>query len=170
MSSRVECSLRPVDEWIEMFPYGVAVGPDQVRPVMIFKDKTERRVLPVWMSPVDAGIAMSQSAITGTDASPHNLTQKMLSTLGVQIERCYFVRTNGHYQIVELQFSGSEKLKKLESRADEVISFCLHNDVRFFCRADLIEESRRIDSELLGMSQEIQAMMVDGPGPGPYLN
>jgi len=43
-----------------------------------FKDKPERRVLPVWLSPIDAGIAVTQSTIE-SDSSPHTLSVDILN-------------------------------------------------------------------------------------------
>jgi uncharacterized protein len=166
MSRLLDQDLRSRKDWIEIFPYGLAIAPDGSRPVMIFKDETEQRVLPVWLSPLDAGIAVTQSGGTPVDSSPHNLTWKILKPLGVKLEQCYFTELRGHHQYVRLKFSGSEGLKSLESRADEAVSFCLSTECRFFCRLDFIDACRVMDAHMFAVQQ-----MSDMEHPGPdYLN
>jgi bifunctional DNase/RNase len=149
-----------------MFPYGLAIAADASRPVMIFKDKSEEKVLPVWLSPLDAGIAVSQSGGAVTDASPHNLTWKILKPLGVKLEKCFFTELKGHHQYLRLEFSGSDKLKSLESRADEAMSFCLSSECRFFCRKDFIDACRTMDASLVA-SQDLDLIRASDY---PYLN
>lgn len=133
--------------WIEMFPYGMVVAGDQARPVMIFKDKNGQRVLPVWMNPVHAGLAVSHNAMS--DVSPHNLTLKILRPLGVDLKKCYFKEVRGHHQLVQLAFVGDERLTRVEARADEAISLCLNSRARFFATSEFIEQCRVLEGEIL---------------------
>ena len=144
----LDLDIKSKSEWIEMFPFGVAVGASGMRPVMIFKDKQERRALPVWMSPLDAGIAVSQSETFKSD-SPHELSAQILSGLGVKVEKCLFHEVRSNQQLVELHLIGSRKLKKIEARADAAISFCLRMGCRFFAKVEYIERSRVLESEVV---------------------
>lgn len=168
MKGRVGADLVSKSEWIEVFPYGLVVSPEQTRPVMIFKDKTEKRVLPVWMSPVDAGVAVSQSGGRETDASPHRLTTKILNLLNIKLEKCFFKEIKGHYQIVELHFSGDERVGKIQARADEAISFCLSQSTQFFATIEFMERCRILEGELLYALMNVSKKDVNNRHP--YLN
>ncbi len=168
MSGRLGAELVGKKDWVEVFPYGLVVNPEQTRPVMIFKDKSERRVLPVWMSPVDAGVAVSQSGGQDTDANPHRLTSKLLSLIKIKLERCFFKEIKGFYQIVELHFSGDERIEKIEARADEAISFCLSQGAQFFATIDFMERCRVIEGELLSAVMKVTKNEVNNRHP--YLN
>lgn len=158
--------LRSKAEWIEMFPYGLAMSPGSSRPVMIFKDESGQKVLPVWLSPLDAGIAVNQSGGGATDTSPHHLTWKILEPLGVKLKKCFFTEVRGHHQFVKLHFSGNENLRRLESRADEAISFCLSTECKFYCRLEFIERCRILDVEMaMAVGKDSQ-----DANPHPYLN
>lgn len=133
--------------WIEMFPYGLVVAGDHARPVMIFKDKNGQRVLPVWMNPVHAGLAVSHNAMS--DVSPHNLTLKILRPLGIDLKKCYFKEVRGHHQLVQLSFVGDDRLTRVEARADEAISLCLNSRARFFATSEFIEQCRVLEGEIL---------------------
>jgi bifunctional DNase/RNase len=132
---------------------------------MIFKDKAKKRVLPVCLSPIDAGIAVSQSAIE-SDSSPHDLSWRILKTLGVRLEKCFFTTVKGHHQYVELKFSGHKELEKFEARADDAISFCLQAGCRFYASIEYIEKSRVLEGQMMvasvGRKPEVN--------PHPYLN
>ncbi len=148
-----------------MFPFGLAVGAEHVRPVMIFKDKTKKRALPVCLSPIDAGIAMSQST-PEFESSPHELASKIFEKVGIKLEKCYFTSVKGHHQFVDLKFAGHKDLENLEVRADDAISFCLRVGCRFFATVDYIEKSRVLEGQML-MAGTAQRQEVN---PHPYLN
>ena len=107
--------LSEKEGWIELFPYGVIFDSEGFaspqRPVMFFKNREETQVLPVWVSPLDIGIAFAQQEQPAMMSSPHHLSWRILNSLGLKLERCIFVEVKGHHQYVELHFSGSNELK-----------------------------------------------------------
>lgn len=117
---------------IEIFPYGVTMGADRSRPVMLFRDGKSDVVVPVWLSPLEAGIAITQNH-TSQGGSPHGLGLAMVKALNLQVEKCVFVEMKGSHQFVDVHFSGSRKLKVLRLRAEQAVSFCLQAKVRFYC-------------------------------------
>ena len=158
----IDVQLTSKSEWVEMFPFGVAMGVNSTRPVMIFKDKACKRVLPVWLSPIDAGIAVAQANspyATGVRAEglPHEISIQILTALDIELEKCLFRTVKNNYQYVELHFKSkrekklSKKLQSLEARADDAISFCLRTGCKFFATVDYIERSRVLEGEIIGM-------------------
>lgn len=139
--------------WVEIVPVAVVAGMDPARPVMIFKEKEGEERLPVWLSPLDAGIAITQDHVNNNASSPHDLASKVFDELKVSLEKCFFTEMKGHHQIVELHFSGRKDLKKISTRADQAISFCLHEGAQFFCTRGFMQECREQDAELSGNSQ-----------------
>jgi len=87
--------------------------------------------------------------------------------MGVKLEKCFFKEVRGHHQFVELHFGGTKKLKKLDARADDAISFCLRAGCRFFATIDYIEKSRVLESEIVATSNILRSTDVN---PHPYLN
>jgi len=169
VSERFEAQLHSEKQWVQVFPWGVALSADQSRPIMIFKDKEEKMTLPVWLSPLDAGISLSQSMKQAVPSSPHNLTQKILGKVGAELKKCLFVEIKGHNQIVELHFEGHPDLKLLSHRADESLSFCLHAQAEFFAPHWFIEESRQLNSDLEGLQKGLELDPGLGQNYHPYL-
>src|SRR5262245_21585407 len=122
---KLDATLKPTPVNIELEAFGMATGLDRARPVMLFREKGGEAVLPVWLSPVDAGIALTQHNVQAFAMSPHDVTLNLLKELGVGVEACRFTEVKGHQQYVEITFSGSRKLKEMKVRADHAISFCL---------------------------------------------
>ncbi len=109
MKTIIEASLKPADE-IELEAFGLTTGMDNSRPVMLFREKNGEATLPVWLSPLDAGIALTQHQQTQTFMlSPHDVTLNLLSKLGVKLDVCHFREVKGHHQYVELIFSAVAK-------------------------------------------------------------
>lgn len=140
-------NLKSMPDIFELEPFGLTTGMDRTRPVMLFRERGGEAVLPVWMSHVDAGIALNQHNAKAFAMSPHDVTLDILKGLGVKIESCHFVEVRGHHQYVELKFSGSRKLKTLKVRADFAISFCLQARTKFFCSREYLNECRTLDGE-----------------------
>ncbi len=170
MTTKLKSQLKPASNNLELEPFGMAAGMDRTRPVMLFKEKGGEAVLPVWLSPVDAGIALTQHNVQAFAMSPHDVTLSILKTLGVGVESCRFAEVKGHQQYVEIKFSGSRKIKELKARADHAISFCLQARAKFYCTREYLEQCREIDAEV-GMMEKTMIRPMDARRNGhPYLN
>lgn len=143
---------------IEVFPYAISLSSPQSRPILILKSKDGRDVLPVWMSPVDAGIAIADSQVHLPASSPHRLTQRILKQIGIELESCDFVEVVGHHQYVDLKFKGDERIEKVRARADEAMSFCLVQKAKFFSSREIMNRSRDLNEELAKVEQKVQLM------------
>jgi len=167
---KVEANLKPATSTLELEPFGMSAGMERSRPVMLFREKGGDAVLPVWLSPVDAGIALTQHNVNAFAMSPHDVTLSLLKTLGIGVEQCRFIEVKGHMQYVEITFTGSKKLKELKFRADHAISFCLQARARFFCTREYLEQCREIDADLGHMEKSMSRPMEARRTGHPYLN
>lgn len=148
---------KPKSQVMEIEPFGITTGMDKARPVMLFREKGGEAVLPVWLSPLDAGIALTQHDMQTHATSPHDVPVQALGVLGVRAESCHFTEVKGHQQYVEIRFSGSRKLKVMKVRADHAVSFCLQARVKFFCTRGYIEQCRRVEAELGSLQAGLSA-------------
>jgi hypothetical protein len=148
MKKLIEAQLKPLSNEIELEPFGLTTGMDGVRPVMLFREKGGEAVLPVWLSPLDAGIALTQHQPQAFMLSPHDITLTIMTKLGLKPETCHFREVKGHHQYVEIFFKGSRKLKTLKARADHAISFCMQAKVKFYCTRGFLEECRQVNAQM----------------------
>jgi bifunctional DNase/RNase len=155
---------------MELEPFGVTSGMDGARPVMLFREKGGEAVLPVWLSPLDAGIALTQHNVKAVAMSPHDVGLNVLRELGVKVKCCRFTELKGNQQYVVIEFTGSRKLKSLRFRADHAISFCLQARTRFFCTRAYLQECRDVEATMEKVSQGIKHKLVGRKNTHPYLN
>lgn len=170
MKSIVKTQLKKTSTSLELEPFGVTAGMDSSRPVMLFKEKGGEAILPVWLSPLDAGIALTQHNVKAFAMSPHDVTLGILKGLGVTVEACRFTEIKGHQQYVELEFSGSRKFKNLRFRADHAISFCLQARTKFYCSREYLQQSRDVEASIERMGAGMKIKSGERKNGHPYLN
>lgn len=141
-----------VQEWIELFPSGIAIASEMGRPILILKDKSGDSVQPVWMHPLDAGVALA-GLQDSTGLSPHIASKKILSAVGLKVDTCTFVELVGHHQYVQVQLRPAgenprESGISFKVRADEVMSFCIQAGARFFSTKDMMTRCLRVNADM----------------------
>ena len=154
-------------EWLELFPYGITMGTEPGRPLLILKDAAQEEVLPVWINPVEAGIALSE--FSTLPATPHGVVEKLMGALGVKLERCEISEMVGHHQYVVLKFAGAEKIVDLRLRADEAMSFCLAQKVRFFSKKEFMAQCRNLDAQMEVLENRMRTQPEIGSKNHPYV-
>lgn len=158
------------DQVIELEAFGLTTGMDRGRPVMLFREKDGEAVLPVWLSPLDAGIALTQYDRQTSAPSPHDFSVQALGLLGVKAENCHFREVKGNHQYVDIEFSGSRKLKTMRIRADHAVSFCLQARVKFFCTRAFINRCRQVDAEIGNLHAGLKTRQDARKGNQTYWN
>ena len=141
---------------IRLKPYGISLNHDPARPVMILKDETGKYTMPVAVNPLEAGVALQQSNPNVMLTTPHRVTEKLLESLNIKIEKAIFVEIKDHHQYLRLFFEGHPNQGSLKVRAEEAMSLCLHLGVSFWATTEFIEKSRHMSMELDGISAGLQ--------------
>ncbi|KHD87344.1 MAG: hypothetical protein OM95_15110 [Bdellovibrio sp. ArHS] len=157
------------NDLVQMFPYGLSVTTDAARPFFLLKDEAHMYTLPVAVSPIDAGVALSQNNKLVPESSPHKFTAVLLSSLGIEIKQAVFVEIKGSHQYVRLYISGHPQTNSVKLRADEAMSLCLYLNVPLFATKSFIGRSRILNAEIEGGAQKSQNFGLFDRGTG-YLN
>lgn len=156
-------------ESLELFPFGIAVGGVKGRPILVLKSQCQNHVFPVWLHPVDAGLAALLSDSTRPSYSSHHATGKILELFGAKLAECRFVDLVGHHQFVDLILEGAP-VQSLRMRADSVMSLCLYLKVRFFGTKELIARCREVDVEMTGLEKGLKICEEMDEKGSTYLN
>lgn len=139
---------------IRLYPYGLTLVQDPSRPTFLLKDDTGKYTLPVSLSPIEAGVALTQANQSIVPTTPHKVTELLLQSLNLKIEKCIFVEIKGHHQFVRLFLDGHPTHGSLKARADEALSLCLHLDVPFFASKNFLSRSQVMCAEIDGLAQD----------------
>ena len=126
---------RKKSQWIEVIPYGIVGGMIPSASTMLFKRKNGEERFVVWFSELQSRIAIEQNL---NKEKVFSFVQKILKASGSTPTRCFFIKKEQGRDIVKLSFNSS--IKPLEFYADEVISFCMINNCRFFCVPNFFQQ------------------------------
>lgn len=157
------------EDLVQLFPYGLSVTTDASRPMLLLKDEGHQHTLPVALSPIEAGFALSQSNKTTVPSTPHKFTEILIQSLNIEIKQAVFVEIRGANQYLRLYFTGHASMSSIKLRADEAMSLCLHLNVPIFATKNYIGRSRVMSAEVEGNGQRLQHMSFMAEKTG-YLN
>lgn len=157
------------NDLVRLFPYGLSVTTDVSRPFLLLKDEAHQYTLPVAVTPIDAGVALSQNNKMVLESSPHKFTALLMESLGIEIKQAVFVEIKGAHQYLRLYISGSAQMNSMKLRADEAMSLCLYLGVPLFATKTFIGRSRVMSAELQDNAQRMQSFGIMEKGTG-YLN
>ncbi len=130
---------------IKLSAYGISLVPDPHRPLLLLKDQKGEHNLPVTINPLEAGMALTQFNNKISPVAPHKISEILLASLDIKIEKCVFVEIKGSFQYVRLFIKNHPQLKSIKVRADEAMSFCLHLNIPFFATPEFMNASRNMN-------------------------
>ncbi len=132
---------------VKLNPYGLSVSGDVTRPFLLLKDEGHQYTLPVAVSPIDAGVLLSQNNGQALQSSPHKFTAMLLESLDIQIKQAVFVEIKGAHQYLRLYLSGNPRQSSFKLRADEAMSLCMYLSVPLFASRSFIGRSRVMNAQ-----------------------
>ncbi len=153
----IKTELYSDSEWIELKPYGIAVGTLETRPIFMLKNESKNVTLPVWLLPQQVVDTLAGAEGSHFPSGPHKITQEIFNSLGLKVEKCLFVELRGHHQYVDLYFKGHPEFKKMRFRASEAIPLCLQMGSEFFAQREFIESCRQMDAEVFSGDPNIDS-------------
>jgi bifunctional DNase/RNase len=142
-----------------IFPHGLSLGQGSFRPAMIFKDKSEREILPVWLDPLEANLLLATTQSGVRNGSTHSASMKLFDAFSIKLKSVYFDDVTNGIQYATLSAYQDKKLVTVRVRAAEAMSMVLNAGCAFYSNRGVIEKSR-------AMSFEQILHMAPGPGPG----
>jgi hypothetical protein len=154
---------------VQLFPYGLSVTADVNRPFLLLKDESQELTLSVGVTPIDAGVLLSQSNKMLLESSPHKFLLILLQSLHMEIKQAVFVEIKGAHQYVRLFVSGHPQMSSIKLRADEAMSLCLYLNIPLYSTRAFIGRSRHLVTEIESGAKKIKKFQIGDKGPG-YLN
>src|SRR5260221_627546 len=104
-----------------VFPHGLSLGQGSFRPAIIFKDKAEQEILPIWLDPVEANLLLAATQQQIKDASAHKASLKIFEALVVKLESIYFDGVTSSTQMATVTAMQAKKQVEVKVRAAEAI-------------------------------------------------
>ncbi|HOK06993.1 MAG TPA: bifunctional nuclease family protein [Syntrophales bacterium] len=131
---------------IEMNIAGITIDPITNTPIVILKDKEERKALPIWIGIFEASAIASQlEKITYARPMTHDLLYEVLKTTEVVVEKIEIndLRNNTFFANIYLSREGASFV--VDARPSDAIALALRAEAPIFVDEAVIEKSRTVD-------------------------
>ncbi len=131
---------------VEMKIFGLAVDERTQSPILILKDKEEKRVLPIWIGSSEAfAIALAISGITPPRPLTHDLLLDVVTALGAKLSRVVIsgLKESTFYALLHIE-RGEVETYVVDARPSDSVALAL----RAKCGIILSEEIETFDLEM----------------------
>ncbi|PKN35149.1 MAG: hypothetical protein CVU61_05350 [Deltaproteobacteria bacterium HGW-Deltaproteobacteria-19] len=131
---------------VEMKVAGLTIDPVTNTPIVILKDREEKRVLPIWIGLFEASaIATELEGINFSRPMTHDLIRDILATLGIEVLKVevHDLRNNTFFANIHLLREG--KTQVIDSRPSDALALALRAGAPIYVEERVIEKSRNID-------------------------
>ena len=132
--------------FLEMKVSGIALDPFTNTPIVILKDLTGERVLPIWIGFMEASaIAMELEKTPRARPLTHDLMKTLLETLKFSVIRVDVtdLRNDTFYAEIRLQRGSEEHI--VDSRPSDAIAIALRTGCPIFVRDEVFEKSKKLE-------------------------
>ena len=132
--------------FLEMKVSGIALDPFTNTPIVILKDLTGERVLPIWIGFMEASaIAMELEKTPRARPLTHHLMKALLETLKFSVIRVDVtdLRNDTFYAEIRLQRGSEEHI--VDSRPSDAIAIALRTGSPIFVRDEVLEKSKKLE-------------------------
>jgi uncharacterized protein len=141
--------------YIEMKVSGIVLDPQTNVPIVILKDPTGKRSLPIWIGLLEASaIAMELEKVKIHRPLTHDLLKNILEQLHAVVVKIEItdIKNNTYYALIHLESEG--KVMTVDSRPSDAIALALRTGAPIFVADSVVEKSTQVDDKSQDFSQE----------------
>ena len=127
---------------IELNLVGVRLEVPSQQPIVLLRERTGERYLPIWIGTVEAtAIAFAQQGVVTPRPMTHDLLKNILEEVGVHIERVVIteLREGTYYATIQMSSNGSSY--EVSSRPSDAIALAVRVNVPIFANEDVLSEA-----------------------------
>ena len=134
---------------IELELVGVRVELPHNQPIVLLKERTGERFLPIWIGPVEAtSIAFALQGVTTERPMTHDLMRDLLSSLSVSVDRIVVTELRDRTFYAEIQMTADGGAVVVSSRPSDAIALAVRATVPIYAdEAVLAEAGIEIEDE-----------------------
>jgi len=151
---------------LEMKVSGIALDPFTNTPIVILKDITGEKILPIWIGFMEASsIAMELEKTPRVRPLTHDLVKNMLDRVRFSVTRIEVtdLRNDTFYAEIHLKREGEEHV--IDSRPSDAIAIALRTGSPIFVNEEVLEKSRKIE---IDEDKEKLTELLDKIPPGDF--
>jgi uncharacterized protein len=123
----------------EMDVVGVRVEMPSNQPIVLLREVTGERYLPIWIGAVEAtAIAFAQQGVTPPRPLTHDLMRDVLAATGQRLDEVRIVDVQDNIFYAQLVFDGGVEVG---ARPSDSIALALRTGTRIVCAEGVLEEA-----------------------------
>jgi bifunctional DNase/RNase len=123
----------------ELSVVGVRVELPANQPIVLLKESTGERYLPIWIGAVEAtAIAFAQQGIVPPRPLTHDLMRDIVTALGVELTAVHITELREGVFFAELLFSNGVRVS---ARPSDAIALAVRTDVSIFADESVLDEA-----------------------------
>lgn len=133
---------------VQMQIKGLMVDPVTNMPIVILKDESENRVLPIWVGIFEANaIALRVEEIETPRPMTHDLLRDVLTAFGAAVEKVVVndLRDNTYYARIHVRVNGEEQT--IDSRPSDALALALRVEAPIFVEETVLDQAKTIEDE-----------------------
>ncbi len=138
---------------------GVAIDPVTKGFVVILKDETEKKWLPIWIGPYEAKmISLSLEKIKPVRPLPHDLIKNILDSLGVIVTRIVIcnIKENTYFATIRLRANHMEK--EIDARPSDAIALALRLNAPIYVTEEVLNKA---STEKIALEDEKEIKLTE---------
>lgn len=131
---------------LEMKVFGIAIDPLTNAPIVILKDAEDKKVLPIWIGPLEASaIATELEKIQLARPMTHDLLKDIFKNLNIIVSKIVIaaLEDNVYYAVIHLIHG--DKCYAIDARPSDAIAVALRTNSQIFVDNNVLEKSSAID-------------------------
>lgn len=131
---------------VEMTIKGLMMDPLTNLPIVLLRDPSSDRVLPIWVGPVEANaIALQVENVSPPRPMTHDLLRNLLAELGATLKRVVIhdLHENTFYAYLELQRSGESIF--VDARPSDALALSIRTRAPVFVDTRVLDQAKSVD-------------------------
>ena len=132
--------------FLEMKVSGIALDPFTNTPIVILKDLTGEKILPIWIGFMEASaIAMELEKTPRVRPLTHDLMKNLIEALKFSVTRVEVtdLRNDTFYAEIHLKRGNEEHI--IDSRPSDAIAIALRTSSSIFVNDEVLEKSKKLE-------------------------
>ncbi|MEA1996564.1 MAG: bifunctional nuclease family protein [Gemmatimonadota bacterium] len=140
---------------IELVISGLGIDSSNNSPVVLLKEKSGERVLPIWIGPSEASaIAMEISGVKFKRPLTHDLFKECLLKTGITLEYVFIHELKESTYYASIFLKQDEKEVELDARPSDSIALALRMKAPIHTTDELLESASKIMPKTVTQSEE----------------
>jgi bifunctional DNase/RNase len=131
---------------VEMQVRGLMLDPVTNVPIVILRDTTGDRVLPIWVGPAEANaIALQIENVAAPRPMTHDLLRDLITALGVVLSRVIIADLKGSTYYAYLELRQGKELVLVDARPSDAVALAVRTKAPVFVNSKVLDQARSLE-------------------------